>query len=138
MSRVRKQKIRYPKITIEEESWITKYWRPMMAWQYFVVCVFDFIVFPSMAMYYARDIGGHWKWEPLTLVAGGFYHIAMGLIIGVTAYTRGQENLLRTRLFANLSTTNNSHNEIDVDTETNDTDVLYSDDKLKTPKCNNN
>lgn len=97
----------YPKITSEEETWVTKYWRPMMAWQYFVVCICDFIIFPSMAMYYANKIGDHWKWDPLTLTAGGFYHIAMGLIIGVTAYTRGQENLLRTRLFANVNTDNN-------------------------------
>ena len=93
-----------PKVVIEDETWITKYWRPMMAWQYFVVCLCDFIIFPSLSMYYASQMGvsEHWKWDPITLTAGGFYHIAMGVIIGVTAYTRGQENLLRTRMFASL------------------------------------
>ena len=28
------------------ESWINTTWRPMMAWQYFVVCLFDFVVGP--------------------------------------------------------------------------------------------
>lgn len=74
-----------------------------MAWQYFVVCICDFIIFPSMSMYYAAKYGvsENFKWDPITLTAGGFYHIAMGVIVGISAYTRGQENLLRTRLFAN-------------------------------------
>ena len=29
-----------------EESWIKTYWRPAIAWQYFAVCIFDFIIFP--------------------------------------------------------------------------------------------
>jgi hypothetical protein len=53
-------------------------------------------------MYYASKYGvaEHFKWDPITLSSGGFYHIAMGVIIGVAAYSRGQENLLRTRMFA--------------------------------------
>ena len=96
--------VQFPKITVQGEPWITKYWRPMMAWQYFLVCLCDFIIFPSLSMYYAAKMGvtEHWKWDPITLSAGGFYHIAMGVIVGVTAYTRGQENLLRTKLFASL------------------------------------
>lgn len=89
-----------PKVVVEEEGWIRKYWRPMMSWQYFVVCLCDFIVFPLIAFWYAKNGGGDWHWEPLTLKEGGFYHIAMGMIIGVVAYTRGQENLLRTKIFA--------------------------------------
>ena len=95
----------FPKIVMEDEPWITRYWRPMMAWQYFVVCICDFIIFPSLAMYYASKYGvaENFKWDPITLSAGGFYHIAMGIIVGITAYTRGQENMLRTRMFAGLN-----------------------------------
>ena len=118
----RRKRHGYPRITVEKEAWITKYWRPMMAWQYFVVCICDFIIFPSFAMYYAHKIGDNWKLEPLTLTAGGFYHIAMGLIIGVSAYTRGQENLLRTKLFATLSPESNTDN--DDDDESVDDDGL--------------
>lgn len=91
-----------PKIVMEDEPWLMRYWRPMMAWQYFVVCICDFIIFPSVAMYYASKYGvaENFKWDPITLTAGGFYHIAMGVIVGIAAYTRGQENIVRTRLFA--------------------------------------
>ena len=103
--KVKKQTPIMPKIVIEDEPWLTKYWRPMMAWQYFVVCICDFIIFPSFAMYYASKYGiaENFKWDPITLTAGGFYHIAMGVIVGISAYTRGQENLLRTRMFAGLN-----------------------------------
>ena len=102
MPKVIEKKPILPKVIIEDEPWINRYWRPMMAWQYFVVCICDFIIFPSFSMYYASKYGvaEHFKWEPITLASGGFYHIAMGIIVGVSAYSRGQENLLRTRLFA--------------------------------------
>lgn len=104
MVKPKKVKKGVPKVVLEDEPWLIGYWRPMMAWQYFIVCICDFIVFPSLAMYYATNHGmaENFKWDPITLSAGGFYHIAMGVIIGVTAYTRGQENLLRTRMFASL------------------------------------
>ena len=88
-----------PQVVIKDEPWVTRYWRPMMAWQYFAVCVFDFIVFPCIAMYVAKETGNDFHWDPLTLKDSGFYHIAMGMIIGVSAWTRGQENLERTRMF---------------------------------------
>lgn len=87
-------------IVVKEESWIRAYWRPMMAWQYFLVCLCDFIIFPLAALWFAKQTGTEWHWDPMTLKESGFYHIAMGLIIGVAAWTRGQENLLRTRIFA--------------------------------------
>ena len=88
-----------PQVVIKDESWITRYWRPMMAWQYFAVCIFDFIIFPVAAMYIAKETGHDFDWEPLTLKSGGFYHMTMGVVIGVSAWTRGQENLERTRVF---------------------------------------
>ena len=88
-----------PKVVIQDEPWVTRYWRPMMAWQYFLVCLFDFIIFPCIAMYLAKETGHDFDWEPLTLKSGGFYHMTMGVVIGVSAWTRGQENLERTRMF---------------------------------------
>jgi hypothetical protein len=129
MTRIRKQKKSIPKIVMENEPWLIGYWRPMMAWQYFVVCLCDFIIFPSLAMYYASKYGvaENFKWDPITLSAGGFYHIAMGVIIGVTAYTRGQENLLRTRLFAGLNPPPISS------PEECDDDDMYTDEGLDPP-----
>ena len=34
-------------------------------------------------------------WDPLTLKAGGFFHIAMGGIIGIGSWTRGAEKKVR-------------------------------------------
>lgn len=73
-----------------EETWIKQYWRPAIAWQYFAVCLFDFIIFPAASMYFLNK-----PWEPLTLKESGFYHLAMAAIIGVAAWTRGQEKITK-------------------------------------------
>lgn len=75
------------------ESWIKQYWRPAIAWQYFSVCLFDFIIFPSASMYFLKE-----PWDPITLKEGGFYHLAMAAIIGVAAWTRGREKIQRIAL----------------------------------------
>lgn len=72
------------------ESWLKQYWRPAIAWQYFTVCVFDFIIFPAAYMYFAKQ-----PWDPMTLKESGFYHLAMAAIIGVAAWTRGKEKIQR-------------------------------------------
>lgn len=72
------------------ESWIKQYWRPAIAWQYLAVCVFDFIIFPAVYMYFSQQ-----QWDPITLKEGGFYHLAMAAIIGVAAWTRGKEKITR-------------------------------------------
>lgn len=81
-----------------EENWVKQYWRPAIAWQYFAVCVFDFILFPLcdfMINYYNKsDV----NWDPITLKEGGFYHLAMAAIIGVSAWTRGQEKIKKIAL----------------------------------------
>lgn len=74
---------------MKEESWIKQYWRPAVAWQYLVVCIFDFILFPSFALKSGMT------WDPLTLRESGFYHLAMAAIIGVAAWTRGQEKITK-------------------------------------------
>lgn len=75
---------------MNEESWIKQYWRPAIAWQYLAVCVCDFIVFPAAYMYFAKQ-----PWDPITLKEGGFYHLAMAAIIGVAAWTRGKEKIVK-------------------------------------------
>jgi hypothetical protein len=75
---------------MNEESWIKQYWRPAIAWQYLAVCIFDFIIFPAAYMYFSQQ-----QWDPITLKEGGFYHLAMAAIIGVAAWTRGQEKITK-------------------------------------------
>lgn len=76
-------------------TWFVKFWRPAIAWQYFVVCLFDFIIAPVLVGIFFYYTGGAYsQWQPLTLMGGGLYHLSMGAIIGVTAYGRTREKLV--------------------------------------------
>ena len=78
------------------EDWLDRKWRPIMGWMYFAVCVTDFILFPIMWAVFQAHIGqSNTEWNPLTLQGGGLFHIAMGAVLGVAAWTRGQEKLAR-------------------------------------------
>lgn len=82
----------------EAESWLQKKWRPMMAMMYMCVCASDFILFPIMF-----TVVQFWEvlpqndafrqWVPLTLQGGGLFHMAMGAVLGITAWSRGQEKI---------------------------------------------
>jgi hypothetical protein len=82
---------------MKEEHWVKQYWRPAIAWQYFTVCLFDFMIGPSLnyLYFYMSSNPTFVAWEPLTLNLSGFYHISMGAILGIAAYTRGQEKVAK-------------------------------------------
>lgn len=93
----------------DDESWIKQYWRPFMAWQYAAVCVFDFILAPALTMFYFHMSGGTYvAWEPLTLRESGFYHLSMAAIIGVAAWTRGQEKISRINAYGEIVSSESS------------------------------
>lgn len=75
------------------ETWFKTYWRPALAWQYLVVCLFDFIIAPSLTLYFfsQNSLDGYTQWQPLTLQATGFYHVAMGAVLGIAVWSRSQE-----------------------------------------------
>lgn len=82
----------------KEEDWMSKKWRPMMAIMYMVVCIFDFIVFPIMftvVQFWETQAANDAfrQWNPLTLLGGGLFHVAMGAVLGVSAWSRGQEKI---------------------------------------------
>lgn len=88
----------YNKMTAAEqqgEDFMSKNWRPMMAVTYMLTCIFDFIAGPilyNVLQYY--NPGQHLDmWQPLTLQGGGLYHIAMGVVLGITAHGRTQEKI---------------------------------------------
>lgn len=67
-----------------------------MAWQYLVVCLFDFLFAPILTGWYAWFAKVPYEaWKPITMSEGGFYHMAMGAIVGITAWTRGNEKIAR-------------------------------------------
>ena len=82
-------------INKETESWIQKKWRPMMAVTYMATIIFDFIVGPIIfnVLQYWNPGQAVTSWTPLTLQGGGLYHLAMGAILGISAFTRGQEKV---------------------------------------------
>jgi hypothetical protein len=81
---------------VKKEDWMTSKWRPMMGWMYMTVCIFDFIIFPILwSLIQSVDLQGMvtTQWQPLTLQGAGLFHMAMGAVLGVTAYGRTQEKL---------------------------------------------
>ena len=79
----------------EKEDWMNSKWRPMMGWMYMLVCTMDFVVFPILWSLLQSLSHGmvNSQWQPLTLQGAGLFHIAMGAVIGVSAYGRTQEKL---------------------------------------------
>lgn len=80
---------------IKEKNWMQSRWRPAMGFTYMVICIFDFIIAPILWSGVQALQAGNvtLQWNPLTLIAGGFFHIAMGAICGVAAWTRGSEKV---------------------------------------------
>ena len=81
-----------------DEDWMTKKWRPMMAMMYMTCCLFDFALFPIMftiVQFWETAIqnDAFRQWVPITLQGGGLFHVAMGGVLGVTAYGRTQEKV---------------------------------------------
>jgi len=79
----------------KKEDWMNSKWRPACGWMYIVVCLFDFMIAPILwSITQSVFHGGvNVQWQPLTLQGAGLFHIAMGAIIGVSAYGRTQEKL---------------------------------------------
>jgi hypothetical protein len=79
----------------KKEHWLNSYWRPMMGWSYFAICLFDFLVAPILWTLAQATFHGaiQTQWQPITLLGGGLYHISMGVILGVSSYGRTQEKL---------------------------------------------
>ena len=105
-------------LTIAEEPIYKKGWRPALAWAYVTIVIFDFLIAPLIMMAFfgavqipilPQGLTGseiieiikalpepvYHQWVPLTLQAGGFFHIAMGGMIGVGSWTRGVEKQKR-------------------------------------------
>ena len=78
----------------KKEDWMNSKWRPMMGWLYMLTCTFDFVIFPIMWSM-LQSVMGHpvTQWQPLTLQGAGLYHIAMGAVLGLTAFGRTQEKI---------------------------------------------
>jgi len=78
-------------------EWMQKYWRPAMGWMYMLICMADMIVFPVLwALWQGINHVPITQWNPLTLQGAGLFHIAMGAVLGISAFGRTQEKLAGT------------------------------------------
>lgn len=78
----------------QNEDWMVKKWRPAMGWCYMVICVLDMAIFPvlwSIAQVMVKM--PLTQWSPLTLQGAGLFHLAMGAVLGIAAWSRGQEKI---------------------------------------------
>lgn len=80
---------------LPEKDFMTSKWRPMMAVMYMIVCTCDFVLFPVLwSLLQALDKGSvTLQWQPITLQGAGLFHMAMGAVLGVAAWSRGQEKI---------------------------------------------
>ena len=79
----------------QEEHWVKQYWRPAMGWLYMVICACDFVVYPLISMFMPVFIKMQYMpWKSITLDNGGLIHLSFGAILGVAAWTRGQEKIV--------------------------------------------
>ena len=79
---------------MNNETWFNNKWRPAMGWTYMITCIMDFIVFPVAWNLLQASLGQTiTQWSPLTLQGAGLYHMAMGAVVGVTAWQRSQEKM---------------------------------------------
>jgi len=75
-----------------------------MGWMYMLICLADMIVFPVLwSLLQAVTHTAITQWNPLTLQGAGLFHIAMGAVLGISAFGRTQEKLAGTA--ANPTTT---------------------------------
>ena len=79
----------------DNTDWINRRWRPMVSWQYLLVCVCDFVIFPVLWSLLQAISKGQVtsQYQPLTLQGAGLYHLAMGAVMGITSYGRTKEKI---------------------------------------------
>jgi hypothetical protein len=76
------------------EDWMQKRWRPAMGWMYMLTCITDFILFPAFwSILQVMTKQTMTQWQPLTLQGAGFFHLAMGAVLGIAAWGRTQEKV---------------------------------------------
>lgn len=88
MGLIDKRKKRYKSV----DNYLKELWRPMMAWFYAIIVLFDFLVAPILLGIYTINTKQNYiPWQPLTIQGGGMFHVAMGAVLGISAWSRGRE-----------------------------------------------
>ena len=78
----------------QTEDWMVKKWRPAMGWTYMMICILDMAIFPILwSLVQVMTKTPLTQWNPLTLQGAGLFHLAMGAVLGIAAWSRGQEKI---------------------------------------------
>lgn len=83
---------------MSDKDWLQNKWRPISAMVYLGICIFDFVIFPmlwALFLVLTDSAEKSMMWDPLTLKGAGLFHISFGAILGVSAFTRGQEKVAK-------------------------------------------
>jgi hypothetical protein len=66
------------------------------------ICILDFAVFPVLWSIIQATHSGtvSTQWDPITLKGAGLFHMAMGAILGIAAWSRGQEKIMNATVSA--------------------------------------
>lgn len=102
---------------MEKEAWWKGAWRPASAAVYLVVCLFDFVIMPSiqskqnspkelveLAMKFKEPavqirvletLEKGQEWTPLTTQGNGIFHFSFGAILGFAAHGRSREKIAK-------------------------------------------
>jgi len=92
-------------------EWMQKLWRPAMGWMYMLICLLDMAVFPVLwSVLQATMHMPITQWNPLTLQGAGLFHIAMGAVLGISAFGRTQEKLAGTAANPTSTVTTSNQN----------------------------
>ena len=80
-----------------DETWIQSHWRPLLAVSYIVIILFDFVLGPIFWTFAQAYFDGQvtLPWIPLTLESGSLFHAGMSAILGISAFTRGNEKIAK-------------------------------------------
>jgi hypothetical protein len=76
-------------ICVFHDNFFTKYWRPFMCWQYGIVCFLDVGVLPIISWLF--QVNPALGYVLVNSPGAATYHMAMGAIAGVSAWTRTVE-----------------------------------------------
>ena len=82
------------KTNVPEEAWFSSSWRPLAAYMYLFICLFDFVLAPiGMPFVYMLTHAAFVAWVPLTTSGGSIFHLSFGAILGISAYGRTREKI---------------------------------------------
>jgi len=83
-----------PVSDIRQEPWFVKQWRPLAAYTYLVICIFDFMIAPiGMGVLAVLTKAAYIAWVPLTIQGASMFHLAFGTIIGLYSWGRTKERI---------------------------------------------